>query len=204
MKHTLLVVSCLSLGLAVAAGCAGATGHAHATVGGRQGASGHNECVSPLVFGDAGSASVQPRLVGAAVDHYNKGYVDGVGAAAFFNKGRPLTGEQVERLIEIGRRQGDPTGLLALDGYSEGYRAGAKHGHNPHAKRMTPEQVAQVNKARGLPVEPGEVKDGRAVEKHETHASAPRGQTLDRGEQRKAKKERRRAARETAEASVRD
>lgn len=202
MKHTLLVVSCLSLGLAVAAGCAGATGHAHARVVRQGGAP--DDCISPMAQDTAGSASVQPRLVGAAVDHYNKGYVDGVGAAAFFNKGRPLTGEQVERLIEIGRRQGDPTGLLALDGYSDGYRAGAKHGHNPHAKRMTPEQVAQVDKARGLPVEPSDVKDGRAVQKHETHASAPRGPTLDRGEQRKAKKERRRAARETAEASVRD
>src|SRR5829696_3895447 len=149
MKHTLLLVSCLSLGLGAAAGCGGkVTTHTHAGRAPQQ-----SQSNSAFSFGRDDS---QPRLKGAAVGNYNKGYVDGVNASAFFNKGRPLTDDQVNRLIEIGRRQGDPTGLLALNGYPEGYRAGAKHSNNPYEKQMTGEQVAQLRKARGLPAEPAQ------------------------------------------------
>jgi hypothetical protein len=138
MKRTLLLVSCLSLGLG-AAGCGGKV-QTHASAG-----------TQSAVGGQSAFDRAEPRLKGPAVGNYNKGYVDGVQASAFFNKGQPLTDQQVDRLIEIGRRQGDPTGLLALEGYPDGYRAGAKHGRNPYEKKMTPEQVAQVRKAQGLP-----------------------------------------------------
>ena len=144
MKHTLLFVSCLSLGLGAAAGCGGkVTTHAYA---GRAPQQQGDEYASGFARDDA-----QPRFRGAAVGNYNKGYVDGVNASSFFNKGQPLSDQQVDRLVEIGRRQGDPTGLLALEGYPDGYRAGAKHARNPYEKKMTPEQVAQVRKAQGLP-----------------------------------------------------
>jgi hypothetical protein len=191
MKHTLLAVSCLSLGLA-AAGC----GHSHAT--------GHASAVQSETEGGAGgtsfsygdSATVQPRLKGAAVGNYNKGYVDGVNASAFFNKGRPMTDDQVDRLIEIGRRQGDPTGLLALNGYPDGYRAGAKLAHNPYEKQMSPEQVAQVRKAQGLPVETAQAKP--EVKRTDT-AQASAG-----GAAKKQRKETGKSRKDSAEASARD
>jgi hypothetical protein len=190
MKHTFVVVSCLSLGLGAAAGCGGrshVSGHAGAVQSEPQGGGG----ATSFSYGD--TPTVQPRLKGAAVGNYNKGYADGVVAAGFFNKGQPMTDEQVDRLIEIGRRQGDPTGLLALNGYPEGYRAGAKHGHNPYEKQMTAEQVATVRKAQGLPVETAPAKP-EASKKTET-ASVP---------DKKQKKDNRKSRKETAEASARD
>ena len=194
MKHNLLIVSCLSLGLGAAAGCGGKmTTHAHAGRAPQQQSQGG----SSFSFGREDS---QPRLKGAAVGNYNKGYVDGVNASAFFNKGRPLTDEQVNRLIEIGRRQGDPTGLLALNGYPEGYRAGAKHANNPYEKQMTGEQVAHVRKARGLPPEPA-AKPDAAKRAEETHASASKEEKKQRREERK---EARKSKKDSAEASARD
>jgi len=146
MKCSGWVVSCLSFGLVAAAGCS------HSSSGGQSNAAAPDNESASFAREDAGVAT--PRLKGAAVGNYNHGYVDGVNASAFFNKGQPLTDEQVDRLIEIGRRQGDPTGLLAQNGYPDGYRAGAKHAHNPYEKQMTAEQVAQVRKAEGLPPEP--------------------------------------------------
>ena len=186
MKQTLLVVSCLSLGLGAAAGC-GAKSHS------RAGTSASYQS-SAFAREDAGSVA-QPRLKGAAVGNYNKGYVDGVNASAFFNKGRPLTDEQVNRLIEIGHRQGDPTGLLALNGYPEGYRAGAKHAHNPYEKQLTPEQVAQVRRAQGLPVEPVQAKP-EATKRTETASNS--------GADKKQAKKDRKSKKESAEASARD
>jgi hypothetical protein len=156
MKHTLLFVSCLSLSLSVAAGCGstgGPTSSVHSGSTFAHGKSANGDCLSGYARGDDPDNASAPRatLRGAAVGNYNKGYVDGVSAAAFFNKGRPMTDEQVGRLIAIGRRQGDPTGLLGLSGYPDGYRAGAMHSSNPYAKQMTGDQVAQVRKARGLP-----------------------------------------------------
>ena len=84
-----------------------------------------------------------PRLRGAAIVNFNTGYLDGWAGADFFNHGRPLTDAQVDRMIEMGRRQGDPTGKLALAGYQEGYRAGAHRQRNPYARRMTAEQQAR-------------------------------------------------------------
>ena len=191
MKHTLLVVSCLSLGLGAAAGCGGKVQtHAYA------GRAPQHESQSDGDFGFARESS-QPRLRGTAVGNYNKGYVDGVQASAFFNKGQPLTDQQVDRLIEIGRRQGDPTGLLALNGYPDGYRAGAKHGNNPYEKQMTGEQVAQVRKARGLPplAEPEPSKRAE-----EAHASAKKA---EKKQQRDERKESRKGKKESAEASAR-
>jgi hypothetical protein len=188
MKHTLLVVSCLSLGLGAAAGC-GAKSHSSASAG-----TSRSYQSSAFAREDAGSFA-QPRLKGAAVGNYNKGYVDGVNASAFFNKGQPLTDEQVNRLIEIGHRQGDPTGLLALNGYPEGYRAGAKHAHNPYEKQMTGEQVAQVRKAQGLPVEPVQVKP-EVTKRTETASNNGSGK-------KQAKKDRK-SKKESAEASARD
>lgn len=194
MKHTLLLVSCLSLGLGAAAGCGGkVTTHAHAGRAPQQ-----SQSNSAFSFSRPDS---EPRLKGAAVGNYNKGYVDGVNASAFFNKGRPLTDEQVNRLIEIGRRQGDPTGLLALNGYPDGYRSGAKHSNNPYEKQMTGEQVALVRKARGLPPEPAQAKPDAAKRAEETHASAEKEQKKQRREDRK---EARKAKKESAEASARD
>jgi hypothetical protein len=194
MKRTLLIVSCLSLGLGAAAGCGGkVTTHAHA---GRAPQQSHSD--SAFSFGRDDS---QPRLKGAAVGNYNKGYVDGVNASAFFNKGRPLTDEQVNRLIEIGRRQGDPTGLLALNGYPDGYRAGAKHSNNPYEKQMSGEQVAQVRKARGLPPETDNAKPDAAKRAEEKHASAAKEEKKQRREERK---EGRKSKKDSAEASVRD
>lgn len=202
MKHTLMFVSCLSLGLGAAAGCGGTTTyHAHAgpatydTSGG--------DCVSDFARDDAASSA--PKLRGAAVGNYNKGYIDGVNASAFFNKGRPMTDEQVNRLIEIGRRQGDPTGLLAQNGYPEGYRAGAKHARNPYERQMSGEQVAQVRKAQGLPTEPAETKPITSKGASEAHASASQAETKQRREERKdARKKRQAAKKESAEASARD
>jgi hypothetical protein len=196
MKHTLLVVSCLSLGLGAAAGCGGKVQtHAHAGRAPQQSSLG-DDCV-----GGFAHSAPQPKLRGAALGNYNKGYVDGVNASAFFNKGQPLTDQQVDRLIEIGRRQGDPTGLLALNGYPEGYRAGAKHSANPYEKQMTPEQVAQVRKARGLPPLPAETKPDVSKRANETHASAKQAEKKQRREERK---EQRKARKEQAEASARD
>src|SRR5687767_14911028 len=169
MKQALGFVSsslAIVLGFGVVAGCGGTVRyHAHAgrTTAADDGGgfSRHDEVHAP------------PRkLRGAAVAHYNKGYVDGVSAAAFFNKGQPLTDKQVDRIIEIGRRQGDPTGLLALDGYPDGYRTGAKHANNPYGKQMTPEQVAQVRKAQGLPAVGDESKDDRKLARENAVASA--------------------------------
>ena len=180
MKRTLLLVSCLSLGLG-AAGCGGKTTyHSHA---------GSSSAVGQSAF----DRPAEPRLKGAAVGNYNKGYVDGVQASAFFNKGQPLSDQQVDRLIEIGRRQGDPTGLLALEGYPDGYRAGAKHGRNPYEKKMTPEQVAQVRKAQGLP--PAQPNNALVSAREDDHKSAKED-----AKERKA----RRKAQKQAEASARD
>jgi hypothetical protein len=190
MKHTFVVVSCLSLGLGAAAGCGSHShsgGHAGAVQSEPDGGAGRTS----FSYGD--TSTVQPRLKGAAVGNYNKGYADGVVAAGFFNKGRPMTDDQVDRLIEIGRRQGDPTGLLALNGYPDGYRAGAKHAHNPYEKQMTPEQVATVRKAQGLPVETAQAKP-EPKKADTTQASADK----------KQKKDNRRSRKDTAEASVRD
>lgn len=199
MKHTLLFVSCLSLGLGAAAGCGGKVQH-HAHAGrAPQHQAGASDGRDWGFARDEGSS--QPRLRGAAVGNYNKGFVDGVNASAFFNKGRPLTDDQVNRLIEIGRRQGDPTGLLALNGYPDGYRAGAKHANNPYEKQMSGEQVAQVRKARGLPPEPAEVKPDVAKRAEGAHASADRAEKKERKADRK---ESRKAKKDTAEASARD
>src|SRR5690349_20508294 len=132
MKRILLLVSCLSLGLGAAAGCGGkvTTHTGSAPQSGYEGSSAR--------FSNTDS---QPTLKVPAVGTDNKGFVDGVNASVFVNKGQPLADQQVDRLIEIGRRQGDPTGLLALNGYPEGYRTGAKHDRNPYEKQMTPEQV---------------------------------------------------------------
>src|SRR2546421_6579204 len=54
------------------------------------------------------------RLRGLAVANFNTGYADGWAAATFFNHGQPLADSQIERLLEVGRRQGDPTGKLSL------------------------------------------------------------------------------------------
>ena len=191
MKRCLLFVLCLSLGFA-AVGCGGNVRY-HASAGR------HHAGSAPHSSGAVGhSAAAEPRLKGAAVGNYNKGYVDGVNASAFFNKGQPLTDQQVDRLIEIGRRQGDPTGLLALEGYPEGYRAGARHVRNPYEKKMTPEQVAQVRKARGLPPLP----ENNAV------ASSPQAEKKaskeDRREAREDRKAKRKQQKERAEASARD
>ena len=202
MKHTLLFVSCLSLGLGAAAGCGGkATYHAHA--GPVRHHADEGDCISGFARDDAGSTA--PKLRGAAVGNYNKGYADGASASAFFNKGRPMTDQQVDRLIEIGRRQGDPTGLLALNGYPDGYRAGAKHARNPYEKQMTPEQVAQVRKAHGLPPEPANGKGEASKRPEEAHASASQAEKKQRREERKeARKNRRPGKKESAEASARD
>ena len=195
MKHNLLIVSCLSLGLGAAAGCGGKmTTHAHAGRAPQQQSQGG----SSFSFGREDS---QPRLKGAAVGNYNKGYVDGANASAFFNKGRPLTDEQVNRLIEIGRRQGDPTGLLALEGYPDGYRTGAKHASNPYAKQMTPEQVAQVRKAQGLPPV-AETKDD-AAHVDNAHASSRHSEKQQRRDARREERKQGAAGRENAEASAR-
>jgi hypothetical protein len=186
MKHTLLFVSCLSLGLgAGAAGCAGS----HSSSGASSSA--FNNQNSGFARND-GSGVAQPKLKGAAVGNYNKGYVDGVNASAFFNKGQPLTDQQVDRLIEIGRRQGDPTGLLALPGYTDGYRSGAEHARNPYEKQMSPEQVAQVRKAQGLPPAPAQVTQP-APKRDDAQASAKKAE----------KKSKRGNGKESAEASAR-
>jgi hypothetical protein len=182
MKRTLLFVSCLSLGLG-AAGCGGKAEY-HASAGNQSAASRESAFDRPA----------EPRLKGAAVGNYNKGYVDGVQASAFFNKGQPLTDQQVDRLIEIGRRQGDPTGLLALEGYPDGYRTGAKHARNPYEKKMTPEQVAQVRKAQGLP--PAPATDAVASSRDDDKKAVKEAK-----EDRKAK---RKAQKQQAEASARD
>lgn len=202
MKHTLLFVSCLSLAFGAAAGCGGtATYHAHA---GPVRQEPHEDgCISGFARDDAGSTA--PKLRGAAVGNYNKGYADGASASAFFNKSRPMTDQQVDRLIEIGRRQGDPTGLLALNGYPDGYRAGARHARNPYERQMTPEQVAQVRKAQGLPPEPAQGKPEAAGRAEESHASASQAEKKQRREERKeARRNRKAAKKESAEASARD
>lgn len=109
---------------------------------------------------DRQDASRGPRLRGAAVAHFNTGYLDGWAGADFFNRGRPLDDVQVDRMIEVGRRQGDPTGKLALDGYAEGYRAGAKRQRNPYYRRMTADQAARFRTMRGLPADPAVVDVG--------------------------------------------
>ena len=191
MKRTLLVVSCLSLGLGAAAGCGGkVTTHTYAGRAPQQHSDGYD--------GGFARESSEPRLRGAAVGNYNKGYVDGVQASAFFNKGQPLSDQQVDRLIEIGRRQGDPTGLLALNGYPEGYRAGAKHAGNPYEKQMTGEQVAAVRKARGLPpVAEPQAKPEPSKRAEEAHAKAEKKQRKE------ERKEARKGKKESAEASAR-
>ena len=85
------------------------------------------------------------------------------------------------------------TGLLALQGYPDGYRAGAKHAHNPYQKEMTPEQVAHVNKALGLP-EP--VQPTATARASETKQPAPASKDQ--------KKSKRSPGKTTAEASARD
>lgn len=195
MKRSLLVVSCLSLGLGVAAGCGARVQH-------RASFGSHSTDNRASSTGGLSRTAAEPRLRGAAVGNYNKGFVDGVNASAFFNKGQPLTDAQVDRLIDIGRRQGDPTGLLALNGYPEGYRAGAKHGKNPYEKQMSPEQVAQVRKAQGLPpVAAPKVKEPSSVNARETHASAQKSEKKLRREEKKAKQK---VKKEQAEASARD
>ena len=200
MKPALAFVSsslAVVLGFGVVAGCGGTVRyHAHAgraTAADTDGSFTHHEMHAP------------PRKFrGAAVGNYNKGYVDGVNAAAFFNKGQPLTDKQVDRLIDIGRRQGDPTGLLALDGYPDGYRTGAKHATNPYAKQMTPEQVAQVRKAQGLPPAADESKDDRKGSRENAVASARESEKKQRKESRSEdRKHRRGDGRENAEASAR-
>jgi hypothetical protein len=94
------------------------------------------------------------RLRGPAIINFNTGYSDGWAAATFFNHGQPLADHQIERLLDVGRRQGDPTGKLALPGYQEGYRCGAKHYHNPYRNRLTPEQWARQREVQGLPTRP--------------------------------------------------
>ncbi|HEY7090269.1 MAG TPA: hypothetical protein VH518_19385 [Tepidisphaeraceae bacterium] len=193
MKHTLLLVSCLSLGLGAAAGCGGKV-TTHAGPAPQSGFAGSSSGFS--------NTDSQPTLKGPAVDNYNKGFVDGVNASAFFNKGQPLTDQQVDRLIEIGRRQGDPTGLLALNGYPEGYRTGAKHDRNPYEKQMTPEQVAQVRKAQGLPPEPvQQAKPEPATRPQEAPALSKKAEKKQLREERK---EARKSKKDTAEASSRD
>jgi hypothetical protein len=192
MKHTLLVVSCLSLGL----GAVGCGSHSHSGGQARAVQSEKDGGVGETHFSYGETSSVQPRLKGAAVGNYNKGYTDGVVAAGFFNKGRPMTDDQVDRLIEIGRRQGDPTGLLALNGYPDGYRAGAKLAHNPYEKQMTPEQVATVRKAQGLPVETAQAKP-EVTKKDTAQASAG-------GAAKKQRKESGKSRKDSAEASARD
>jgi hypothetical protein len=175
--RSVVLVSILSLG--VVAGCGGAKHDA----GPRRLTRDHgDDCISGFAR-DTSETGHQPGLRGAAVSNYNKGYVDGVHAAAFFNQGKPLGDEQVKKLIEISRRQGDPGGLLALEGYSDGYRAGSRHAANPYAKEMTTEQTAQVRKTLGLPPETVATRD-----------------TAPRREQRNARRE----AKDTAEASIRD
>ena len=201
MKQALAFVSsslAVVLGFGVVAGCGGTVRyHAHA---GR-----------PTAAADAGGGFARrdevhapPRkLRGPAVANYNKGYVDGVSAAAFFNKGQPLTDKQVDRIIEIGRRQGDPTGLLALEGYADGYRTGAKHANNPYAKQMTPEQVAQVRKAQGLPPVAEESKDDRTAARENAVASARDSEKKQRKESRSEDRKHRRGDGKDAEASAR-
>ena len=183
IKRTLSFVSCLSLALG-AAGCGGKATY-HARAGTASSPAGESAFARPA----------EPRLKGAAVANYNKGYVDGVNASSFFNKGQPLSDQQVDRLIEIGRRQGDPTGLLALEGYPEGYRTGAKHARNPYEKKMTPEQVAQVRKAQGLPPLP------EAKPLASAQAEQKKQSTEPSREDRKAK---RKKDKQQAEASARD
>ena len=89
------------------------------------------------------------RLSGAAVVNFNTGYLDGWAGADFFNHGKPLADHQVDRMLETGRRQGDPTGKLSLVGYQEGYRAGAQRERNPYQRRMTAEQSAKFRTLRG-------------------------------------------------------
>jgi hypothetical protein len=176
--RSVVLASFLSLG--VVAGCGGAK---HDAGPRRLEAQYHgDDCISSFAR-DTSQQPDKPRLRAAAVPNYNKGYVDGVHAAAFFNQGKPLGDEQAKKLIEISRRQGDPGGLLALEGYPDGYRAGARHAANPYAKQMTAEQTAQVGKSLGLP--------------QETVATR---NTAPRREQRNARRE----AKDTAEASVRD
>jgi hypothetical protein len=184
MKHTLLVVSCLTLGLG--AGAAGCT----KTHSSGASSSAFNNRNDGFARDDAQAA--QPKLKGAAVGNYNKGYVDGVNASAFFNKGQPLSDQQVDRLVEIGRRQGDPTGLLALPGYTDGYRTGAKHAHNPYEKQMSTEQVAQVRKAQGLPPAPAQVSQ-----------PAPKREDAQASVKKVDKKSKRANGKESAEASAR-
>ena len=176
------------LSLAAVAGC----GSARQGAGPRRLADNqHDEYISGLARENEPS---QRNLRGPAVGNFNKGYVDGVQAAAFFNKGRPLTDQQVNNLIEIGRRQGDKTGLLALDGYPDGYRAGAEHASNPYSKQMTAEQTAQVRKAQGLPAEEVVTKDTEVAKRDtDKRDTAPR-------RERKVRRE----AKATAEASARD
>jgi hypothetical protein len=89
------------------------------------------------------------RLNGVAVVNYNTGYLDGWAGADFFNHGQPLNDSQVDRMIETGRRQGDPSGKLSLVGYQEGYRAGAQHERNPYQRRMNVEQAARFRTLTG-------------------------------------------------------
>ena len=203
MKQTLVFVSsslAVVLGFGVFAGCGGTVRyHAHA---GRATAAdaGGDDRGGPFVGHDNAHAP-QRKFRGAAVGNYNKGYVDGVSAAAFFNKGQPLTDQQVDRLIEIGRRQGDPTGLLALEGYPDGYRTGAKHANNPCAKQMTPEQVAHVRKAQGLPPV-AEAKDDIARVDN-AHASSRHSEKQQRRDAQREKRKRGALGRESAEAAAR-
>jgi hypothetical protein len=92
-----------------------------------------------------------PHMRGAAVMNYNTGYVDGWAGSDFFNHGRSMSDFQVDRMIALGQRQGDPTGKLALIGYQEGYRAGAKHEPNPFDRRMTVEQATRLGRLRAAP-----------------------------------------------------
>ena len=94
------------------------------------------------------------RLHGPGIVNFNTGYADGWAAATFFNHGQPLADYQIDRLLDVGRRQGDPTGKLALPGYQEGYRAGARHYHNPYRNRLTAEQWARQREVQGLPARP--------------------------------------------------
>ena len=122
------------------------------------------------------------RLQGPALVNFNTGYLDGWAGAEVFNHGQPLDDAQVERLIEVGRRQGDPTGKLALVGYQEGYRAGARHEGNPYQRRMTHEQSARFRSIRGLPatgtsLEVAQQPGGRTEVKNETFVRPRAGET---------------------------
>ena len=186
MKPARLLVSCLALG--ALAGCGNTVHHypaqplpEPAVVEAEEGQEEvvEEEVVEEVVEVEQDESSVvyveidvtpdyHRKLRGPAVFNFNTGYVDGWGAASIFNRGRPLADHQVDRLIQVGRRQGDPTGKLGLPGYEEGYRAGARQYRNPFRHRMTLAQVNQLRRAQGLPERTLVVRPGRGL-RNETH-----------------------------------